>query len=192
MNRIYLVTIFLLMVLPGVLPGCGTRDEPQSPVMTAVAAPTQQNGQASDDGMENLRGQKGGGEDLPGARLYAEYCAECHSVSIPRAPHQSFLVMLPGDMILRSMNEGLMRPMAKDLSIQERNEIAEFLAGSADQKAAVSPVYCEEESARFDFNQPAFAVGWGIDHENTRFLQPGSGATPDASSWSIRGVASFI
>lgn len=178
MNRIYmtpelLLTVMLgvmLGVVLGVLPGCGMRDEPQTPAQAAAAAPVQQSEQASDDVMENLSGQKGGGEDLPGAQLYAKHCAECHSVSIARAPHQSFLAMLSGDMILRSMNDGLMQPMANDLSMQERKDIAEFLAGSAGQKAAVTPAYCEEESARFDFNQPAFASGWGIDRENTRFI----------------------
>jgi polyvinyl alcohol dehydrogenase (cytochrome) len=68
------------------------------------------------------------------------------------------------------MNEGVMQPMAQDLSPQQRRDIAEFLAGSVDQKAAVALVYCEGEQAGFDFNQPAFATGWGIDHENTRFI----------------------
>jgi polyvinyl alcohol dehydrogenase (cytochrome) len=162
MNGLYLVTISLLMALPG----CGARDEPQ----TAGAVPGQQTQQASEDVMENLRGQKGGGEDLPGARLYAQHCAECHSVSIPRAPHQSFLAMLPGDMVLRSMTEGLMQPMAQGLSMQQKEEIAEFLAGSVVQKAEVPPVLCESAQAGFDFNQPPFAAGWGIDHQNTRFV----------------------
>ncbi len=170
MNRIYPISVFPVIVLLGTLPGCGMKDESQTTTQTEAAATAQAGEQASDEVMENLRGQKGGGEDLPGAQLYAEHCAECHDVSIPRAPHQSFLAMLPGDMILRSMNEGNMQPMAKDLSIQERNDIAEFLAGNADQKATVSPVNCENEPSRFDFKQPAFAAGWGIDHENTRFV----------------------
>ena len=56
----------------------------------------------------------GNRKDLPGAQLYAKHCAECHSVSIARAPHKSFLAMLSGDMIMRSMNAGLMQPMAKE------------------------------------------------------------------------------
>jgi polyvinyl alcohol dehydrogenase (cytochrome) len=142
--------------------GCGKGDE--------TPTPAQSSAQTSDDVMENLRGQKGGGEDLPGAMLYAEHCAECHSVSIPRAPHQSFLAMLPADMILRSMNDGIMQPMAKDLSARQRKDITEYLAGSTDQTAVVSPLDCGQDSAPFDFNQPPFAAGWGIDKENTRFV----------------------
>lgn len=164
MKRIYLVAVFLLIVLAA----CTARVGPQP--LTMVAAPAQQSDQADDEVMENLTGQKGGGEDLPGAELYAEHCAECHSVSIPRAPHQSFLAMLPGDMILRSMNEGVMQSMAQDLSLQQRKQIVEFLAGNVDQKAAVGMLFCEGEGVWFDFNQPAFATGWGIDHENTRFI----------------------
>ena len=120
--------------------------------------------------MENLRGQKSGGEDLPGKQLYEQHCAQCHNASIPRAPHQSFLAMLPGDMILRSMTEGNMKPMAQDLSQQEMKDIAVFLAGSIDKKAEIAPVHCDAERTRFDFNQPPFATGWGIDNENTRFI----------------------
>ena len=164
LKGLYLVTICLLLALPA----CGSRDEPQTPA--AASVPEQQTRQASDDVMENLSGQKGGGEDLPGARLYAEHCAGCHSVSIPRAPHQSFLAMLPGDMVLRSMTEGLMQPMAQGLSLQQKQDIAEFLAGSVVQKAELPPVLCESAQAGFDFNQPPFAAGWGIDHRNTRFV----------------------
>ncbi len=170
MTTIYRASLFLLIALLGVLPGCGSKDDTQSPTPTEAAIPPQQSEQASDEVMENLSGQKGGGEDLQGAQLYAEHCAECHNATIPRAPHQSFLAMLPGDMILRSMTEGQMQPMAKDLSLQDKTSIAEFLAGNVDQKAAVSPIKCEKESDWFDFNQPPFAQGWGIDRENTRFI----------------------
>ena len=167
MNRTLLMAAFLLTALPG----CERGDEPQTPPTAGSAAATaQQSDQFNDEVMENLSGRKGGRVDQPGAQLYAQHCAECHSVSIPRAPHQSFLAMLPGDMILRSMNDGVMRPMAQDLSPRQRKDIAEFLSGSSDQKAAIAPVYCRGEQAGFDFNQPAFATGWGIDHENTRFI----------------------
>lgn len=168
MKRIYLVAIFLLIVLAA----CRARDEPQAPTTTvsSAAIPAKQNDHTDDEIMENLSGQKGGAEDLPGAQLYADHCAECHSISMPRAPHQSFLAMLPGDLILRSMVKGNMQPMAQNLSLQQKENIAEFLAGKADRKAAIALVYCEGGRTGFDFNQPAFATGWGIDHENTRFI----------------------
>ena len=58
MNRIYMTTVFLLMVVPGILPGCGMRDEPQTPAQNTAAAPVQKSEQASDNVLENLSGQK--------------------------------------------------------------------------------------------------------------------------------------
>jgi len=78
--------------------------------------------------------------------------------------------MLSGDMILRSMTEGNMQPMAQDLSLQDKKDIAEFLAGSSEHKAVIPPLHCDEGSSRFDFNQPPFAEGWGIENSNTRFI----------------------
>ncbi len=164
MNKHYLTAVFLLIVLPA----CAMGIEPQ--IQSSAATPAQTSTQASTEVMENLSGQQGGDEEHPGAKLYKEHCAECHNASIPRAPHQSFLEMLPGDQILNSLNQGNMRSLAKDLSPQERKDIAVFLAGSIDKKAGVPPLVCEADQAPFDFNQPPFATGWGIDNENTRFI----------------------
>jgi len=164
-RKIPYTTVILLLVT---LAACTTRAESQTSQM--AAAPARQDGQADDEVMENLRGQKAGGEDLPGAQLYAQHCAQCHNASIPRAPHQSFLAMLPGDMILRAMTDGNMKPMAKGLSLQEEKDIAVFLAGNVDKKAGIDPVACAPQPSWFDFNQPPFATGWGIENTNTRFI----------------------
>jgi len=175
MKNICLVTVILLTALPG----CTTWDDPKTPVETA--APQKSGDQADKEVMKNLRGQNTGDKDQPGAQLYAEHCAVCHNASIPRAPHQSFLAMLPGDMVFRAMDEGNMKPMAKDLSLQQKKDIAKFLTGSAERKAVIAPVHCDEEHSRFDYNKPPFALGWGIDNRNTRFI-PGTVARLAPSS----------
>jgi polyvinyl alcohol dehydrogenase (cytochrome) len=164
MKSIFLTVIFLTILLPG----CEVGKEPETPVPTEAPAP--QGGQASDDVMANLRGQAGGGEDLQGGELYATHCAECHDVSIPRAPHKSFLEMLPADTIMASMNGGVMRQMAQDLSAEQKKAIAGFISGSVERVAEHPPVQCKAGEAEFDFNQPPFASGWGIDRENTRYI----------------------
>ena len=57
----------------------------------------------------NMRDISTKGEEHPGKALYQTHCAACHSKAVPRAPHLSFLQMLPGDMILHTLNEGAMQ-----------------------------------------------------------------------------------
>jgi len=173
-----LIISLMAMVLVSGIQACTPWNASSEP--SSAAAPPEHDAQADDAVMENLRGQKSGGEQHPGAQLYADHCAECHNASIPRAPHQSFLAMLPGDMIFRSMTEGNMQPMARDLSLQEIKDIAEFLGGSADRTADIAPIKCEAEKSAFDFGQPPFATGWGIEDSNTRFIPASvAGLTPE-------------
>ena len=74
-----------------------------------------------DEVMANMRGQVSGGKGHPGEIIYALHCAECHSLPVSRAPHKSFLEMMAGDMILKSLDEGVMQQMAVELNKQERD-----------------------------------------------------------------------
>jgi polyvinyl alcohol dehydrogenase (cytochrome) len=126
----------------------------------------------------NMRGTAGGGEEHPGNALYQEHCAACHSQAVPRAPHLSFLQMLPGDMILHTLNEGAMQAMATKLSEKEKQQVAEFIAGSTESKKQYPLLMCDVDRAGFDYASHPFASGWGIDHRNTRFI-PGEVAQLD-------------
>ncbi len=175
MNRLVLTAAILFSTLPAMAA------VPKAQQQTA-GAETGQAAQAADtEVMENLSGQKGGDTKQAGAKLYQEHCAQCHNSSIPRAPHQSFLAMLPGDQILSSMNEGNMRSLAKDLTPEQRRQIAVYLAGSIKGKPAIPPVSCKPGQSPFDFKQPPFAKGWGIDLENTRFIPAGVARLAPAS-----------
>ncbi|MGI9228880.1 MAG: PQQ-binding-like beta-propeller repeat protein [Gammaproteobacteria bacterium] len=130
-----------------------------------------QSDQAADENvMAQMRGQKGGAEDHPGKILYQQNCAACHNHPVSRAPHISFLQMLPGDSILNSMNTGVMRQMSQNLSAEQRRQVAEYLVGEFRDEPAYPVKYCQPEEKGFDYNKPPFASGWGIDRENTRFI----------------------
>lgn len=64
----------------------------------------------------------------PGKQLYAENCAGCHDGGVYKAPSTVWLEMMAPDAVLDAMNNGLMKAMAKDLSPQQRVQIAEYLA----------------------------------------------------------------
>jgi polyvinyl alcohol dehydrogenase (cytochrome) len=117
-----------------------------------------------------MRGASGGGEEHPGNALYQTHCAACHSQPVPRAPHLSFLQMLPGDMILQTLSEGSMQAMAAKLSDEEKEQVAEFIAGSTESKKQYPLHMCSADKSVFDYGSHPFAKSWGIDHRNTRFI----------------------
>lgn len=120
--------------------------------------------------MANMRGQAGGDEEHPGAALYLQHCAKCHSQPVSRAPHKSFLEMLSPDMILKAMDEGVMQQMAKGLLAEQREQITNYLVGEAPKKTH-PVVMCKRGASEFDYNQPSMALGWGIGRNNSRFIR---------------------
>ncbi|MFT5133160.1 MAG: polyvinyl alcohol dehydrogenase (cytochrome) [Gammaproteobacteria bacterium] len=131
----------------------------------------------------HTRGTSEEGEEHPGNALYQTHCAACHSQAVPRAPHLSFLQMLPGDMILHTLNEGAMQAMASKLNAEEKQQVAEFIAGNTESKKEYPLKMCAAERKRFDYSSHPFAVGWGIDYRNTRFI-PGEVAQLDKKALS--------
>lgn len=119
---------------------------------------------------DELRGRAVGTGAHPGAALYQRHCAECHSAGVPRAPDKSFLEMLPGDLILSALNDGVMRQVAAALTPEERVQVAEYLGGNAKRAPAHPPLACASGASPFDYGDPPFAAGWGVDLHNTRFI----------------------
>ena len=185
-----LVSMLLLLT------GCSESDDP------AATAPAAQPGKVeggtalvADDrkDFDSMRGSVTGGEAHPGAALYWNHCAQCHSQPVPRAPDKTFLEMLPGDTILHTLNEGVMQPMAAALTPDERREVAEFLAGSAAQRKHYEPLACAPGASEFDFSKPPIASGWGVSRENTRFVPADVAKLPaaDVSKLELKWAFAF-
>lgn len=164
MNR----ALYTAVILSLVIISCPVTSETRPAAVKAASL--QQNNQPDEDIMANLRGHAGGNDHHAGAILYQQHCAQCHDQRVVGAPHKSFLEMLPADMILKTMNEGVMQQMAKVLIADERKQIAAYLAGNMPDQPAYPLVFCAGNSREFDYNQPAKAAGWGIDRENSRFI----------------------
>ncbi|MFK7956301.1 MAG: PQQ-binding-like beta-propeller repeat protein [Lysobacterales bacterium] len=139
-----------------------------------------------------LQGSSGGGDQHPGALLYAENCATCHDTGVARAPAKNLLQLLTPDAVLGAMNTGVMRQQASTLSATERAQLTEFLVGSAD----VEPLalqHCDATDNWFDWQQPPMAAGWGIDHANTRNISAAQGqlTTQEVSSLKVKWVFDY-
>ena len=169
----YLVILFLSFLLSA----CSeqTSDKTQTSEIKdatqAIEIPHSTSTQTDDEDLyASMRGTSEVGEDHPGNALYQEHCAACHSYPVSRAPHLSFLQMLPGDMILHTLNEGAMQAMAAKMSSEEKQQVAEFIAGSTESKNQYPLLMCSADKSAFDYSSHPFAKGWGIDLRNSRFI----------------------
>jgi polyvinyl alcohol dehydrogenase (cytochrome) len=102
-----------------------------------------------------------------GNKLYQEHCSSCHDGTVPKAPAFNWIEMLPATVILRSLEQGLMRSQAAGLTSTEKIAIAEYLARQnlAEVTEVPEPHYCGAK-------QPlrpgkVAAVNWG--HDTNRF-----------------------
>ena len=119
---------------------------------------------------EQLAGQATAGEEHPGYGIFVDNCASCHMGGVERAPHLTALNMMPFESLLLSMQTGLMRTQSEALSEDEKRLVAEYLGGPPTSEPAALPEQCTGTEAEFDYGQPPLALGWGIDRENTHFI----------------------
>ena len=135
----------LMICLCGVLAACG--DSPE--VLTDT------------DQFRATTADFGPREEMPGAAIYAERCAQCHTGQVPKAPHLIWLEMMTPDAILRSMNGGIMSAQSDGLTDVERNHLAEYitLARVGSDGSAVEAPMCADGTDGFDRARPAAAVG---------------------------------
>ena len=110
----------------------------------------------------------------PGAGVYQEHCSQCHEGGVAKAPHKMFLQMMAPDAIYASMNDGIMQAQSEALSDDERRSVAEYLAAASldDFVAPALPPSCSAAEAAFDFDKPPASTGWGVSHNNNRYVSP--------------------
>jgi len=161
------VTLLLLMML---IAACGDQQGEQPPA--AESAEAAQPAAATDkpqSAQQFLAGQEAASEDHPGREVFGKFCASCHLGGVARAAHVSALRMLPYQSVLRTLNEGIMAEQAREMTPQQREDVAFYLTGGP-QPAVAMPPACSKEEAQFDFDQPPFAPFWGITPDNRRFI----------------------
>tara|TARA_A100001037_G_scaffold306466_1_gene351740 strand:- start:17003 stop:18802 length:1800 start_codon:yes stop_codon:yes gene_type:complete len=118
-----------------------------------------------------MAGQATAGQEHLGHEIFLKHCASCHMGGVERAPHLTALNMMPYDSLLVSLQTGLMRTQADVLSDNEKQLVAEYLSGGGPVDEAIAmPAQCAGVWSQFDYDQPPMALGWGIDLENTHFI----------------------
>lgn len=133
-----------------------------------AAAPPQE--EPSAEVQAQMSGQQGGGAAHPGSALYAAHCEGCHNGLVQRAPHMSFLQMMAPDAMQRVLDSGVMRQQASTLTPEERSQVVVFLTGGQARPPAFPPPTCPADRMAFDWDDPPFQAGWGVDLSNRRFI----------------------
>ena len=108
-----------------------------------------------------------------GEKLFLSNCAHCHNGSVPKAPPVKFLQRIHPDILLNTIEEGIMKPMAEHLSHKERQQIVTFLTdeNNNSQFSATPLRRCQQGDAWFDYSQPPLISGGGMTNLlNTRSI----------------------
>lgn len=128
---------------------------------------------------------KGGGGVLPiapGEQVFGQACAQCHAGAHPanRAPSEKTLEQMTPEAIYAAVTTGAMAPAAKNLTDQQKRDLAEYLGGrpldlSNSGSAARMPNHCESNPGLLMPQGDASWNGWSTGHDNARY-QPASSA----------------
>lgn len=108
-----------------------------------------------------------------GELLYREHCASCHDQPTGRTPHRAALLFRAPEAILRSLEQGVMRPMARPIAKADLPAIVAYLTGALPvREATPKPNRCPREGTLFGRRlAPVAADDWpdlGRDLANTR------------------------
>lgn len=104
----------------------------------------------------------------PPAELYRQHCAMCHDNPGPtRAPALAVIRQMSPEMVMNSLENGLMKQQGRALSAADRRSLAEFLTGKT-AGATASTGFCENRNAAFDAGGNVWD-GWGNGVVNRRF-----------------------
>ncbi|MEH6611064.1 MAG: PQQ-binding-like beta-propeller repeat protein [Halioglobus sp.] len=127
-------------------------------------------GMSSTDEMRSVSGELGERSSLPGAELFTKHCANCHNGQVYKAPHTTWLEMMPARSIYRAMDGGIMSAQAASLSEVERVHVVEYLLQERFTNASLAANYnmCEGEAAAFAPFNASELTGWGRD--TSRFV----------------------
>ncbi len=108
-------------------------------------------------------------EQMPGRDVYLAACAQCHDGGVVRAPHKDMVAMMTVKAIHFALTDGVMQAEAARLSVEQRLQVAEYLAGrTLEEDETWTPLACTDSS--FDYARPPTVAGWGIQPGNARHI----------------------
>ncbi len=164
---ILIAPLALLMPAMGRAPAQQQTVQPQTP---AASSPQQMNSQP-----------RRGFTEGAGSTIFGNYCESCHgNPKVEAAPAPATLKMMTPERIYLTLTKGEMVPMAKDLTDQQKRDIAEWVGGrklgaiESGDAGKMSNV-CSMNPPIHDLTSTPSWNGWSPDLSTTRF-QPAKAA----------------
>src|SRR2546423_13284463 len=112
---------------------------------------------------------------ISGEPVYGKYCPPCHDATHGRAPTRAALKQMSPARILRTLDFGLMMSIAYPIRRDEREAVAKFLGGAADESPIGPEAFCKAERPIMPAPWRANWNGWRPGQTKLGFQ---SGASP--------------
>ena len=110
----------------------------------------------------------GAAQNPNGAAIFQQNCAVCHQDgSATRAPSPDTLHKLSRDLIVGTLESGVMKVEGSKLTREDRLAVAEFLSSAVANVPKPRAGFCEAKQAPA-LNDPGW-TSWGADPSNSRF-----------------------
>ena len=106
---------------------------------------------------------------VSGDVVYGKYCTTCHDATDARAPSRAALKQMSPARILRTLDFGLMMSIAYPIRRDEREAVAKFLGGAADEVPIRPEAYCKADHPIMPAPSQAMWNGWSPGQSNARF-----------------------
>lgn len=123
-------------------------------------------------GAQTRAGQAPQSAGPEGAAIYAQRCANCHDFPSDRIPPRTYLsIIKTPDQVVTALSQGLMKPMADGLTVEQIRQVATHLTGRPPGQAAdpdPSANMCRRKGPAIRLDAANWN-GWGIDSDNSRF-----------------------
>ncbi len=119
-------------------------------------------------------------QNSPGAKIYADHCAQCHDHPVDRIPPRVLLsIVKTPEQVVTALTSGPMQAMGASLSADEKKQVATYITGKepgASHDPDPGANKCAKAPEPIQFGKGDWSE-WGHDSGNTRFqAEPGIAA----------------
>jgi polyvinyl alcohol dehydrogenase (cytochrome) len=133
-------------------------------------------------------------QNSPGAKIYAEHCAQCHDHPVDRIPPRVLLsIVKTPEQVVTALTSGPMQAMGASLTADEKKQVATYITGkepgaSHDPDPAANR--CAKAAEPIQFGKADWTQ-WGHDFNNTRFQAEPGIAAADVPKLKVKWVFAY-
>jgi polyvinyl alcohol dehydrogenase (cytochrome) len=133
-------------------------------------------------------------QNTPGAKIYADHCAQCHDHPVDRIPPRVFLsIVKTPEQVVTALTTGPMQAMGASLSDDQKKQVATYITGKepgASHDPDPNANRCAKAPEPIKFG-PGDWAQWGHDSGNTRFQTEPGVAAADVPKLKVKWVFAY-